>query len=187
MDIRYVYDSIHDGKDEILDKIYKKYRNDFIHWAMQRYNISEHDAKDVFQFSVIKLYENIVNRRINEFKASVKTYVFAIAKNKISEIRKRNAKWVFQADELIKDDLYELLDWHAEENYKNDLINRLNEVLNRLGKPCSEILKLFYYHNQSLHQMAEILSYKNVDSVKTQKYKCLSRLRKMFDNEIKGE
>lgn len=183
MDIRYVYDCILGGRNDVIDIIYTTYRNEFIRWAVHRYNISEHDAKDVFQFSVIKLYENIVNNRINEFKASVKTYVFAIGKNKISEIRKLNAKWVFETDEAIKDDLQEVLDWQSEEFHKNDLINRLYNALQNLGKPCSDILKMFYYHNQSLQKVAETLGYKNVGSVKTQKYKCLNRLRKMFDQE----
>ena len=62
-----------------------------------------------------------------------------------------------------------------EEHYR-----QLNAALRRLGEPCSSLLKAYYQHDKSMQDIAAEFGYTNSDNAKTQKYKCLARLKKLF-------
>ena len=59
----------------------------------------------------------------------------------------------------------------------------LNRILDDLGEPCKEILKLFYFNNLSADEIAEIMDYKNGNTVKNLKYKCLQRIKKSLNRD----
>ncbi|RZK15573.1 MAG: sigma-70 family RNA polymerase sigma factor, partial [Flavobacterium sp.] len=52
--------------------------------------------------------------------------------------------------------------------------------LDHLGEPCKTIIQDFYIHNLSMQDICEKFGYTNTDNAKTQKYKCLQRLKKIF-------
>lgn len=52
-------------------------------------------------------------------------------------------------------------------------------------EPCRSLLFAFYVQNKSMEELAEEMNYKNADTVKNVKYKCLQRLRKLCDG-LKG-
>jgi len=77
------------------------------------------------------------------------------------------------------------LDWAYEDdlnvhNEREMHYANLNAALEQLGEPCRSLLKAFYHHDKSMQQIAAEFGYTNPDNAKTQKYKCLSRLRKLF-------
>ena len=56
----------------------------------------------------------------------------------------------------------------------------MNDSLENLGEPCSTLLKDFYVHKLSMEEISEKFGYTNADNAKTQKYKCLQRLKRYF-------
>jgi len=56
----------------------------------------------------------------------------------------------------------------------------MEKALESLGEPCQTILRDFYIHNRSMADICEKFGYTNTDNAKTQKYKCLQRLKKTF-------
>jgi hypothetical protein len=56
----------------------------------------------------------------------------------------------------------------------------MGEALKLLGEPCKTIMEDFYMHNKSMQDICERFGYTNADNAKTQKYKCLQRLKKLF-------
>lgn len=54
----------------------------------------------------------------------------------------------------------------------------------QLGEPCRRILELFYYHQKTMDQISELMEYKNKQTVRNLKYKCLIRLRQIFKGEL---
>jgi len=49
-----------------------------------------------------------------------------------------------------------------------------------LGDACQQILRLFYFMKKSMEEITGIMGYKNADTVKNQKYKCMQRLKKVY-------
>ena len=62
-------------------------------------------------------------------------------------------------------------------------LSLVGKCFDQLGDPCHTLLDLFYYQKKSMEDITIELNYKNSDSAKNQKYKCLERLRKLVDAE----
>ena len=61
----------------------------------------------------------------------------------------------------------------------------IKEVVNNMGKPCAPLLKLFYWGKKSWTDIANILPYSGADSAKTQKNKCMGKLKALVTNRMK--
>ena len=85
--------------------------------------------------------------------------------------------------QLAFDEQYnENIDWvgYRFDDEMEDRLRSVEKSLDNLGDPCKGILMQYYYHKRSIVEIAEILNYKNGETVKTIKYKCLKRLREVF-------
>jgi RNA polymerase sigma-70 factor (ECF subfamily) len=176
-----IIEEIKKGNHQQLTEIYKAYRNEFIGWATSHYQCNKEEARDVYQASIITLYDNIVQEKLVQLNGSAKTYLFAIGKNKIMELRRADKKFGSQVDVENID----IVDSDPSENEKEKYLKVVQHCLQRLGEPCRTMLELFYYHNTDLNSIAHNLQYKNSDTVKNLKSRCLVRLREMVTEELK--
>ena len=64
--------------------------------------------------------------------------------------------------------------------------NLLEEALGKIGEPCKSILEAYYIQKKSMPDIATAFGYTNADNAKTQKYKCLYRLKKIFFAQYKN-
>ena len=55
-----------------------------------------------------------------------------------------------------------------------------------LGEPCKSLLEAFYMQKKGMQEIAGIFGYTNAENAKTQKYKCLMRLKKLFFTQYKN-
>ena len=69
------------------------------------------------------------------------------------------------------------LEKHEEKDRQFTLMDK---VLKKLGEPCKTIIEDYYLHSRSMQEICEKFGYTNADNAKTQKYKCLQRLKKLF-------
>jgi RNA polymerase sigma factor (sigma-70 family) len=163
-------DQLRKNGQEALAAVYKEHRADFIHWITSQYTCGEEQAKDLYQQSIIVFYENVVSGKLKVLTSSVKTYLFSIGKNKYKELVRQQAK----SSQLNAQDFPLEHDPSSE-----SMLQRIEHCIERLGEPCRSLLIQFYYHQETMEQLAARFDYKNVETAKNQKYKCLERLRKM--------
>ncbi len=62
---------------------------------------------------------------------------------------------------------------------KENQFSIINQILEKLGKKCKDLLELFYYKSFSMEKIAKQFGYKSVQSAKTKKYKCMEQARKL--------
>ena len=169
-------EAFHLDKEGVLNEVYILYRSEFLSYAS---NFC-HDAEmriDCFQEAVISLYENLVKRKINHDSSSVKTYLFAIGKNKIlNELRK--SKRMTQQDGDIPETAYEVETIHQE---RAKVLLRL--AFDKLGTKCQQILSKYYYHQYSIDAIMHDMNYKNENTVKAHKSRCVSQLRELMNTK----
>jgi RNA polymerase sigma factor (sigma-70 family) len=158
---------------EALAELYMKHRDEFLAWAANHYKLERDVALDIYQASILALYENAASGKLTELTSTVKTYLFAIGKNKIRQ--------TFQSRQKVQslDEDFDLLD-DDEEPQDPDLLKMAISCLSELGEPCRSLLEQFYYHGGTMTYIADKFGYKNENAVKSQKYKCVVRLRKLF-------
>lgn len=185
MQIRHLYNSdaeIVDGikrsDDRALSIIYKKHYN-MIQYFVTRNSGREEDAEDIFQAGVIVLYEKIKAGAFNE-KSSVKTYLYSICRNQwLKQLRNKPLfTSIIETEHGIQIDTDEQRDL-------TDAQNVLKKQLTKLDERCRKILISFYYEQLSMDDIAHSMGYTNADNAKTQKYRCIQRLKEMVGSEIR--
>ena len=76
---------------------------------------------------------------------------------------------------------YLTVDDETEKQNDRDIqFNKMGDALKLLGEPCKTIIEDFYINNRSMQEICDSFGYTNADNAKTQKYKCLQRLKKLF-------
>lgn len=169
------------GKRSATEHIYRQHYSTITKW-IQGNGGSEDDASDIYQEAMVILYEKSQNV---DFRLTCKigTYLFAISKNlwykKIDQYQKMPVRL---PDTAGQDDK---MDWASDDDisahHERELYYaQLNVALDKLGEPCSSLLKAFYHKDKSMQDIAADFGYTNPENAKTQKYKCLTRLRKIF-------
>jgi len=176
-----IIEEIKNGDNNQLAVIYREYRSEFIAWITSNYSCSRDEARDVYQVSILALHENILNNKLQQFQSSIKTYLFAVGKNKFLEFKKSDARFIRESDSSTID-LEEVSTWEYEE--KEQKLQVTEKSLEKLGDPCKSLLELYYFHGMSMEEIAGRLSYKNSTTAKNLKCKCLVRLRKIFLEEL---
>ncbi|MGJ1433987.1 RNA polymerase sigma factor [Sphingobacterium spiritivorum] len=173
-----IIDGILIGDHLALDAIYKLYYPSISHMIIQN-NGSEEEAKDIFQEAVIVLYDKVSHGDF-ELKSKLKTYLYSICRRLwLKQLNRNGAGYATNDIRDYEDTLqYEDdIDKHEELDLR---FTQMEEAMSKLGEPCKTILHDFYILNHSMQDICEKFGYTNTDNAKTQKYKCLQRLKKYF-------
>lgn len=140
---------------------------------------SREEAQDIFQETVIVLYDKIHHHDF-VLSSRLQTFLYAISKRLwLKHLTRGEAKY---RKGLIDDHEDSLAAEDAIEDHEALEANlvHMEDALNGLGEPCKTILYDFYMQGKSMAAICEKFGYTNTDNAKTQKYKCLQRLKKIF-------
>jgi RNA polymerase sigma-70 factor (ECF subfamily) len=148
---------------------------------MKLYKCPLTDAREIYHYSVITLYENVVSKKLKMLNCSLKTYLFAIGRKKYLEKLKSERRF---EKNLPEDALAQLPERQSDDvMVKERRLEKIERCLQQLGEPGRTILELYYYHGKSMQEIAMMLNYKNSATAKNLKYKCLNRLKKIVFQE----
>lgn len=172
------------GDRASTERIYKQHFKSVSGWV-QSHGGDANDAADVFQEGMVVLYEKSQQA---DFRLTCKigTYLFAVSKYIwFKKIQKQQKQPGFFPENTGTDGGLDLryeddINVHHERESHYRL---LDTSLDQLGEPCKSLLKAFYHGEKSMQMIAADFGYTNTDNAKTQKYKCLNRLRKIFYGE----
>ena len=144
---------------------------------------SAEDASDVFQEGMIILYEKSLDPDF-ELKSLIKTYLYAVCKRiwlKKWQRDKKTEEWVDDNSQLADNEE----EWERMMQRQEEL-TRMESALKSLGEPCKSLIEAYYFKKMPMMEIAYAFKYTNADNAKTQKYKCLMRLKKLFFQDKKG-
>lgn len=150
-----------------------------LYFGMVRYLVcnnsgKEEDARDIFQEAMVVLYEQARDGKLPE-NSSLKTWIYAICRNKwLRQLEKNSRQSRFTDFEDFDESIA------AEETEDSNVHALLRESLSRLGVGCRKLLLLFYYFKKSMEEIATELNYTNADNAKSQKYKCIQKLKTIY-------
>jgi RNA polymerase sigma-70 factor (ECF subfamily) len=169
-----IIDKIKNGDLSELDKVYLEIKPKFISYASKQFpGIKMEVIEDVYQDTIIVFYQNIKRGILTEIKSSLSAYIIQIGKIKFiqhleSDKKEREMKGGF-IDNTI-----------AHEEYDNKIDQAVKFIFSKMTDACKQILHLFYYEKKSMDEIALMLDYKNADTVKSKKSRCIST----FNNNV---
>ena len=141
------------------------------------------DAADLFQETVIVLYEKIKKGNF-ELQCLLKTFLYSVARRLWLKKLQQQQRYISQADGLPETILVEdEIESHLK--LQNDFY-LMESSMNKIGEPCKSLLQAYYLQKKHMNVIAEEFGYTNADNAKTQKYKCLVRLKKLFFAQYKN-
>ena len=156
---------------QVIASFYEKFQSNFKRSLISKFSIPDDDLlADVYQDTIIRLWENIQRARItlDNLTSDLTGYLFGIGENVLRE-RLRKQK------EILIEDLPESPD------VGNDILqDEIKGVVEAMDKPCAPLLLKFYWEGYSMDEIAIQLGYANANSTKTQKNKCMNKLKAIF-------
>ena len=176
-----IIEGVLQGRQEALNVLYRLYFP-VIHKFILNNNGSDDEAKDIYQEGIIALYQNIMNGSFKQ-ESRLKTYLYSICRRLwLTELKKKGVftgriqdyENKFEVEAVVETNLTDI-----SEEYK-----LINSCLSKLGEPCQTILHDFYVNRLSMQDIADKMNYTNMENAKTQKYKCLQRLKKIYFSSI---
>ena len=169
------------GTDAATEHIYKQCYPVIAHWISINGG-DEADGADLFQEAMLVLW-NKARDPLFELTCAIGTYLFSVARRlwlkRLQQRRKSPA--ALWDDSGFEEDT----DWAAEDGIvqheeREAQFGQLETALAQLGEPCASLLRAFYTEGKSMQEIAAEAGYTGADTAKTQKYKCLTRLKKLF-------
>jgi RNA polymerase sigma factor (sigma-70 family) len=143
---------------------------------------NEDDAKDIYQEGIIILHDKIKSGDF-ELTSKLKTFLYSVCRR--LWLKKLNHKSRFNVNINDYEDHFVVEPDMANHEEKDQQFLLMDKALLQLGEPCKTIIEDFYIHSKSMQDISEKFGYTNADNAKTQKYKCLQRLKKLFFSKEK--
>jgi RNA polymerase sigma-70 factor (ECF subfamily) len=175
-----IIQKIKDGGQAELGLVYETYRKEFLHWLVKDYHCSSDDSQDIYQLTILVFHDNIKNGKLENLVSSVKTYLFGIGKNIAMDFgRKAKRNSPIDKERWLTDYLMD----ESDNAPTDQMFDYARKALENLGEPCRQLIKLFYYGKKTMEEITSVLNYKNAETAKNQKCKCMKRLRKLYESE----
>ena len=173
-----IIEGIKKGDSHTIKQLYQIHFPPIAHMIINNRG-SREEAQDIFQETVMVLYHKISE---GDFILSSKlqTFLYAVSRRLwLKHLTRGEAK--FRMDTLDSCSESLVAEEAIEEHQRKEAnLIHMEVALNGLGEPCRTILYDFYIKGHSMTAICEKFGYTNTDNVKTQKYKCLQRLKKLF-------
>ncbi len=166
---------------ETIERIYRD-NYQMVQTLVLNNNGTTDDAADIFQEAMIVLFEKSKTPDF-ELNCLLKTYLYSVCRRLWLKKLQQQQRFGRQTDDLeqvvpVEEDL--------EQHEKKQLdFSIMENAMAKIGEPCKSLLEAYYIHKKPMQQIAEAFRYTNADNAKTQKYKCLVRLKKLFFAQYK--
>jgi RNA polymerase sigma factor (sigma-70 family) len=165
-----------------VETIYRENYN-MIQGLVINNNGSAEEAKDIFQEAMIVLYEKVRSGTF-ELNCQIKTYVYSVCRRLwLKRLQQLNRYSSEPAGPEAAVPVEEEIEEHEKRNAEFEMMDK---AISNLGEPCRSLLEAYYLQKRSMQEIAANFGYTNADNAKTQKYKCLMRLKKIFFAQYKN-
>ena len=170
-------------ENEALQQIYLQNKGFCISFMMKKFDITLEDSLDIFQNSVVILYDRVITGHLKEYQGDIQPYLLKIVDNKAKEFKRSQYRRIqenqnyYIAEDFRYNESDEELNREEHFSIKSEI---LKNALRQLGVHCKNLLELYYFKKLSADKIVQQLKYSNKDSLKTNKYKCMKRLKKLY-------
>lgn len=177
--------SIREGDAKFLEWLYTDNRQSFVFWAAQTYNCEESTAVEIYQKAFTILYTNARDGKLVELTSTVKTYLFSIGKNLFRELFRSKHNQTVQIDDVGHTVIegsnldHKLNDTYQSNHYKNLVKSLLDEI----GDPCRQLLKLVFIDGYSTEAVVREMNYSDERVVRKRKSLCLKKMREIVNDK----
>lgn len=174
---RELYEEFLNGSKEDFEQIVIRYKDRLIYFIqryVKNYDVAEDLMQDVFVYVLI-------NRKEYDFKYSLKTYLYTIAKSRAINYLKRQKKIVFLKDDDV---LVEENDSVEEIIFRKEKEENIIKAIKKLKPEWQSIIYLSKIEEMKYKDICKILG-KSLPQVKSSIHRANKQLEKILREEAK--
>lgn len=160
------------------------------------FNMEDADLEDIFQEASMALYLNIKEGKLSQLTSSLSTYFLRICINQTLKFLSKKKRTVplfdessvIRKNEFLADKIDTLYHWSTEDQSQEEQSYReriVYAVIESLPETCRNIFHGYYWNNLTPSVIADMFGFANANSVKTQKYKCVSKFKQKYHELIR--
>ena len=173
---QHLIELLKNSDEKTLKMVYLENRSAFKQFA-RKLSVTDEDIFDAYQDAIIILREKALTGDLDNLTCSIKTYLFGIGKHILYDKTRKNNKNITNYNfEKVSHNFQEIIE-EIDENNLTIFEKSLQIGFISLGKKCKEILTLFYYRGYTIEEITEKLNYENKNVAKSQKSRCLKKLK----------
>lgn len=160
--------------DKEIERIYRRHRPAFMAWAAKNFDLGEDAALDVYQEASVVFVRNIRLGKLDRTACEPSTYLFAIGRNlALKHLRHRKAHALPVSMAVLEPAVAPEQEVLAQEEHSRLLIT---QGMANLSEKEQEVLRLYYFEDRSMAEIAGIMGYNNADVAKKMKYVSFRKL-----------
>ena len=169
-----IIEGFKNNDSKTINGFYTANKGAFLNHFRNTYGKSEEYLLELYQDANVTLWENIQQGKLVKMTCTLTTYLFAVGKYKMMANDRKFKEMTTDVDLQNLD----LVDSDAEElEEKEEKERKIDEIVSKMTYPCSDILRMHYWEKLSGEEIAAKMKYASTDAVKTQKYKCMQKLK----------
>ncbi len=184
-------EQIRNGDKQAFETLYLQQRPIFVNWMKKKFGVSKEGALDVYQETMLVLYENILNDKITYFSSKINTYLFTLGRNiwlKKQRKESRETSFVLLDKQGETGSLaFENVVAEEDSQQSSELEEVFLSLIEEMKDPCYSILKYTLLFGMSGKEIAKQLDYKDVNVLYIQKNRCLKKVKASIKLKYKKE
>ena len=176
--------------EDIVRKYYNRLREPFVRKLTRQYPSMRLDtAEDLYQEAFIAVQDNIKRGKVRP-DTDWNAYILTIGLNMASKEQRHGGitnPFVIISDEdegngnnrlarKVEDMIKEMPEEEAALCNNPEVLSRLGNELDHTPEPCGKIIRLFYYTDATMEDIAEETGLKNDQTAKAKKSQCMTDL-----------
>lgn len=177
--------------EKVLNLFFEQQRKKTLVVLQNRLALSHDDAEDIYQEACVALYQNIQSGKLVELTSSLSTYFTSICMNKGKKLLDRRPDNISfegaventEGDEYSTSQIETILG--LGDGITAEQRATMRDIVQDLPSPCEEILWSYYGDGLQMKEIAELIGFNGLDSVKSKKSQCMSKLKERFMRIIK--
>lgn len=188
-----------DNFEYIVRKYYNRLREPFMRKLTQKYPSMRLDAaEDLYQEAFVAVQDNLKRGKVRP-NTNWDAYILTIGLNMASkDLRYSGITETFgSTEDEDRDGCNKHLGRKVNDILKNmpeeesalcnnpEVLSHLGNELNHTPEPCGKIIKLFYYSNATMEDIAEETGLKNAQTAKAKKSQCMKDLIKRVTEALR--
>lgn len=176
--------SLSSGNMDVLDALYDQYRDDFLRWSGQRFQVNRDDLLDAWHDTMIMFYEQVRDKKLTRLTCEVKTYLFTIGYRRLIKIhkaaKKTDLKEEFDANENIDDSINISEAEELSEKQRKAMI----KAVEQLPEKSRQILNMRYLEGKSIPRIMEEIGYESENAVSVTLSRALKKLKELLTDRM---
>lgn len=167
----------------VISAYYGRQRESFIKDIGKRFHITNKEMlTDIFQESFVRFWRNLKEEKLTEatLTGALAGYLYKIGEYVAQETFRREGKSIAVDVENERIPHIDPVGMEIVRGVDDEQKVMIRRTVTNMGEPCATLLLEFYWDRRSWESIAFDHNYADANSAKTQKYKCIQKLKALL-------